>query len=77
MAARVACLAFLAMNAGLASAQDASPKKNPQWKILVLLYTETDFRWTEGDTEHHFVASMTPEDIARAAVWLPCPTHVA
>jgi hypothetical protein len=37
-----------------------APAPNPNWKILVLIYDETDFYFVDGDgLTHHVVASMT------------------
>ena len=42
--------------------------QNPQWKILVLIYSTTDFTYTDGSGQHHVIASMTQSEIDRANV---------
>jgi hypothetical protein len=42
---------------------------HPSWKFLVLIYQETDFEVTDEDgTYHHYVASMTPDEMEEAAL---------
>ena len=42
---------------------------HPSWKILVLIYQETDFEFTyDTGTHHHYVASMTADEMDRAAL---------
>ena len=42
---------------------------HPSWKILVLIYQETDFEFTDDtSTYHHYVASMTVDEMERAAL---------
>jgi hypothetical protein len=41
---------------------------HPSWKILVLIYQNTDFQVTDGEgIFHHYVASMTQDEMDRAA----------
>jgi hypothetical protein len=41
---------------------------HPSWKILVLIFRDTDLEVTDGDgVKHHYVASMTREEAQRAA----------
>jgi hypothetical protein len=41
---------------------------HPGWKILVLIYRQTDFEVTDSDgTCHHYVASMTQDEMDQAA----------
>jgi hypothetical protein len=40
--------------------------QNPQWKILVLIYTSSDFTYGDGTGQHHVVAEMTQSEIDRA-----------
>jgi len=40
--------------------------KNPQWKILALIYTQTDFLYSDKIGEHHFTSSMSANEIYRA-----------
>ena len=40
--------------------------QNPQWKILVLIYTSTDFTYNDSSGQHHVEASMTQNEIDRA-----------
>lgn len=42
-----------------------SINKNPPWKILVLVYTETDFTYSDNIGDHHFKASMSSSEIDR------------
>jgi hypothetical protein len=42
---------------------------HPGWKILVLIYQETDFEVTDDNgIYHHYVASMTQDEIEQAAL---------
>lgn len=42
---------------------------NPSWKILVLIYQETDFEVTDNTgTYHHYVASMMQDEMEQAAL---------
>lgn len=42
---------------------------HPSWKILVLIYGETDFEVTDSkDIYHHYVASMTQPEMEQAAL---------
>ncbi|PKH06836.1 hypothetical protein [Moritella sp. Urea-trap-13] len=39
----------------------------PSWKILILIYQNTDFQMTDGEgIFHHYVASMTQDEMDRA-----------
>ena len=40
---------------------------NPAWKILVLIYTSTDFAYTDDSGSHHVLTSMTQSEITRAS----------
>jgi GxxExxY protein len=42
----------------------ASPY-NPPWKILVLIYTKTDFQFSNDKGKHHLVGTMTEEEKKR------------
>ncbi len=37
-----------------------------RWKILVLIYTSTDFTYSDDTGQHHVIATMTSEEISRA-----------
>ena len=41
--------------------------QHPPWKILVLIYTTTDFSYTDGLGQHRVIATMTQAEIDRAA----------
>lgn len=42
---------------------------HPSWKILVLIYQDTDFEVTDNTgTYHHYVASMTQDEMEQAAL---------
>ena len=42
---------------------------HPSWKILVLIYQETDFEVTDhSGTYHHYVASITQDELEQAAL---------
>jgi len=42
---------------------------HPSWKILVLIYQETDFEDTDdAEIYHHYVASMTQDEMEQAAL---------
>lgn len=49
----------------LSSAAPALPD-NPQWKVLVLIYTQTDFKFSNDKGEHHLVGTMTEQEKNRA-----------
>ena len=40
---------------------------HPRWKILVLIYRQTDFTYGDGTGEHHVIASMTNAELQQAA----------
>jgi hypothetical protein len=41
---------------------------HPRWRILVLIYQETNFEVTDAGTYHHYVALMTPDEMEQAAL---------
>ena len=54
--------------APLPATSSATDVENPRWKILVLIYSTTDFTYTDGSgSQHRVVASMTQEEKDRAA----------
>ena len=48
--------------------QQPSPPDNPRWKILVLIYPQTDFTFSDKDGKHHLGATMTDEEKHRTRV---------
>jgi len=60
------CIVSMTSTKSVTANFSQSSTKNPQWKILVLIYSSTDFTYSDGQGQHHVVASMSQNEIDRA-----------
>ncbi len=64
----LACSVMLAGSAGpVYGDAGVHAGQGPSWRVLVLIYTQTDFAYTDAQGQaHHVVAQMTVDDVLRA-----------